>query len=194
MTDHGLHVDLYWLPLGAGGHSVRFNGKVYEALVAGLEHRSRCDLYHSALVVQVREGTFVVEQGPAQRNPEQRGVVSAGSVGSRYAGRFRLFRYELRCWSGGAIPDVADAVDSPQRVTDDPVVTRRVLELAPAVPAQVWGRDELDTGEMWNSNSAIAWLLEIAGVDAGAIHPPTGGRAPGWHAGVVVASVARDPE
>lgn len=24
-------VDLYWIPLGAGGHSVRFNGKVYEA-------------------------------------------------------------------------------------------------------------------------------------------------------------------
>ena len=24
-------IDLYWLPLGAGGHSVRLNGKVYEA-------------------------------------------------------------------------------------------------------------------------------------------------------------------
>ena len=24
-------VDLFWLPLGAGGHCVRFNGRVYEA-------------------------------------------------------------------------------------------------------------------------------------------------------------------
>ena len=27
-------VDLYWLPLGAGGHSVRLNGKVYEAVAS----------------------------------------------------------------------------------------------------------------------------------------------------------------
>jgi hypothetical protein len=25
-------VDLYWLPLGAGGHFVRLNGRIYEAL------------------------------------------------------------------------------------------------------------------------------------------------------------------
>jgi hypothetical protein len=27
-------VDLYWLPLGAGGHFVRLNGRLYEALAA----------------------------------------------------------------------------------------------------------------------------------------------------------------
>jgi hypothetical protein len=27
-------VDLYWIPLGAGGHSVRFNGRVFEAIEA----------------------------------------------------------------------------------------------------------------------------------------------------------------
>ena len=27
-------VDLYWLPLGAGGHCVRVNGLVYEAVAA----------------------------------------------------------------------------------------------------------------------------------------------------------------
>jgi len=32
-------IDLYWLPLGAGGHFVRFNGRVYERLHAYLEHR-----------------------------------------------------------------------------------------------------------------------------------------------------------
>jgi hypothetical protein len=42
-------VDLYWLPLGAGGHFVRLNGRVYEALAARLQRRPARDLYHSAL-------------------------------------------------------------------------------------------------------------------------------------------------
>jgi hypothetical protein len=29
-------VDLYWLPLGAGGNSVRLNGRVFEAVAARL--------------------------------------------------------------------------------------------------------------------------------------------------------------
>jgi hypothetical protein len=33
-------VDLYWLPLGAGGHSVRLNGRVYEAVAASLGRRA----------------------------------------------------------------------------------------------------------------------------------------------------------
>ena len=57
-------VELYWLPLGAAGHSVRLNGRVYEALVARLERRTSFDLYHSALVVWVPEGRFVIEQAP----------------------------------------------------------------------------------------------------------------------------------
>ena len=60
-------IDLYWLPLGAGGHSVRLNGKVFEALAAWLGRRDRCDLYHSALEVYVPEGRFVIEQAPAWR-------------------------------------------------------------------------------------------------------------------------------
>jgi hypothetical protein len=31
-------VDLYWLPLGAGGHFVRLNGRVYEACDAAIHH------------------------------------------------------------------------------------------------------------------------------------------------------------
>ena len=57
-------IDLYWLPLGAGGHSVRLNGRVFEAVVSRLEHRPACDLYHSALEVRVPEGRFVIEQAP----------------------------------------------------------------------------------------------------------------------------------
>ena len=40
---------------------------------------------------------------------------------------------------------------------------------------------------MWNSNSVIAWVLARSGIDADSIHPPAGGRAPGWRAGLVVA-------
>jgi hypothetical protein len=181
-------VDLYWLPLGAGGHSVRLNGRVFETVAAQLERRVPCDLYHSALVVHVPEGRFVIEQAPlrASDGPE-RGVVAEGAVGSRWAGRFRIFRYEVRRWRGGIIPDVDEAVESPQRLTDDADVARRVLELVPHVPTAVWGRDELATGEMWNSNSVISWLLARSGLPTDVIRPPAGGRAPGWHAGLVVA-------
>ena len=34
-------IDLYWLPLGAGGHSVRVNGKVFEAVAAGIDRRDQ---------------------------------------------------------------------------------------------------------------------------------------------------------
>lgn len=181
-------VSLYWLPLGAGGHSVRLNGRVFEAVVARAERRPACDLYHAALEVQVPEGCFVVEQAPVRdRNGRARGVVAEGAVGSRLAGRFRLFRYEIRCWRGGSIPDADEAVESPRRLTDDPDEARRLLALVPLVPTAVWGRDELAAGEMWNSNSIIAWLIATAGLPAESIRPPAGGRAPGWQAGLVVA-------
>ena len=54
-------IDLYWLPLGAGGHSVRLNGKVFEAVVARVAHRYTCDLYHSALIVGTPTESFVIE-------------------------------------------------------------------------------------------------------------------------------------
>jgi hypothetical protein len=180
-------IDLYWLPLGAGGHSVRLNGKVFEWCAARLERRDRCDLYHSALQVYVPEGRFVIEQAPAWGVGSRRGVVREGAVGSRALGRLRLFRYEIRCWRDGVIPDLAEAVASPLRLSDEPERARRLLELAPHVPAPVWGRDELRTGEMWNSNSTISWLLARAGLDVESIALPPGGRAPGWRAGIVVA-------
>jgi hypothetical protein len=49
------------------------------------------------------------------------------------------------------------------------------------------GRDELCTGEMWNSNSVNSWLIAGCGLDAESIEPPVGGRAPGWRAGIVAA-------
>jgi hypothetical protein len=184
----GAAVDLYWLPLGAGGHSVRLNGRAYEAMAARLQGRPACDLYHSALQVTVAEETFVIEQAPVHDwSGKERGVVAEGAVGSRWAGRFRLFRYEIRLWRGGHIPDVAEAVDSPRRLSSDEGRARRVLGLVPEVPTPVWGRDELATGEMWNSNSVIAWVIARSGIETGPVQPPAGGRAPGWQAGLVVA-------
>jgi hypothetical protein len=54
-------VDLYWIPLGAGGYVVRLSGKLYEALKALVEHRPRLDLYHSALQIWLPEDRFVIE-------------------------------------------------------------------------------------------------------------------------------------
>jgi hypothetical protein len=184
----GAAVDLYWLPLGAGGRFVRLNGRGYEALVARIERRPGCDLYHSALQVQVPEATFVVEQAPVpDLSGEQRGVVAAGAVGSRWAGRFRIFRYEIRLWRDGRIPDLAEAVDSPRQLTTDEHRARRVLDVVAQVPTPVWGRDELGTGEMWNSNSVIAWVIASSGIEAESIRSPAGGRAPGWQAGLEMA-------
>jgi hypothetical protein len=184
-------IDLYWLPLGAGGHSVRLNGRIFEWFSARLEHRGRCDLYHSALEVRVPEGRFVIEQAPAWGERGERGAVAEGAVGARAAGRFRLFRYEIRCWPEGVIPDVAEAVDSPQRLSDDADRAQRLLELVPQVPTPVWGRDELHTGEMWNSNSLISWLIVRSSLDVDSVRLPRGGRAPGWHAGILVATRKR---
>ena len=181
-------IDLYWLPLGAGGHSVRLNGRLYEAVAARLQRRPGYDLYHSALQVYVPEGRFVIEQAPVRdANGRDRGVVAEGAVGQRWAGRFRIFRYEVRRWRDGVIPDVAEAVDSPQRLSNDPSQAQRLLDLVPSIPTPVWGRDELGAGEGWNSNSVISWLIARSGVAAETIPPPTGGRAPGWRAGLVVA-------
>ncbi|HEX9095595.1 MAG TPA: hypothetical protein VF990_05775 [Candidatus Dormibacteraeota bacterium] len=182
-------IDLYWLPLGAGGNFVRLNGRIYEAIKARLDRRPVFDLYHSGLEVFVPEGRYTIEQTPVvDDRGRERGVVAEGPVGARWAGRFRIFRYEMRRWRDGVIPDLGEAVDSPRRLSNDVADARRLLELVPQIPILVWGRDELRTGEMWNSNSIIAWLLARTGLEVDSIEPPLGGRAPGWNAGMVAAS------
>ena len=182
------YVDLYWLPLGAGGRSVRWNGRAYEAVVARLGRREPRDLYHSGLEVRAPEGRFVIEMTPIRDgHGSDRGVVAEGAVGLAPAGRLRLFRYEVRRWRDGVIPDVDEAVDSPRRLSQDAGLASRLLGLVPQVPTHVWGRDELRTGDMWNSNSLISWLIVRAGLDIDAVQPPAGGRAPGWHAGIAAA-------
>jgi hypothetical protein len=41
---------------------------------------------------------------------------------------------------------------------------------------------------MWNSNSVISWMLSHAQLVDAAGAPPDNGRAPGWDAGLTVAS------
>ena len=185
----GSTVDLYWLPLGAGGvAAVRWSGRIYESVAARRGRRARCDLYHSALEVRLDGDRYVIEMAPvwSSRQPD-RGVVGDGAVGSVWLGRSRLFRYEVRRWLGGTIPDAAEAVASPQRLSSDPARARALLALVPAFPAVTWGRDELGTGEMWNCNSLVAWLLARSGHSVDRIELPPRGRAPGWSAGLTVA-------
>ncbi len=183
-------VELYWLPLGAGDntHCVRTNGLAFEWITARYRHRERCDLYHSALEVRLGPERFVIEMAPVwSTDAPQRGVVCEGPVGLAWLGRSRLFRYEVRCWRDGVIPDVAEAVGGPRRLSADPVRAEAVVSLVPTFPTATWGRDELAAGEMWNSNSLIAWLLARSGHDMQPVVPPAHGRAPGWDAGLVVA-------
>jgi len=182
-------VDLLWLPLGAGGRFVAFNGRLYEFIQARREHRRPLDLYHTALEVSVPEGRFVIESAwpIPDSHPEERGVTIQGPVWSPYLGRFRTFRNEIRCWRDGSIADFEEAVASPQRVTDDLNQARAVLATTKIVPSYVWGRDQLHIGEMWNSNSVISWILTVAGISASDVRPPAGGRVPGWITGVLAA-------
>jgi len=146
---------LYWLPLGAGGSYVKLNGRIFEFIQAQLERRLPLDLYHTALKVRVPEGLFVVENSWPIPNADgpSRGVVVEGPVFSRRVRRLSALRYEVRLWRDGVIADVAEAVASPQWVSQDPEQARLLLQLASYVPPLVWGRDEEATGDMWNSNS-----------------------------------------
>jgi hypothetical protein len=93
MTHPGAGVDLYWLPLGAGGHSVKYNGRAFEAVAAARAHRARADLYHSALELRAAGERFVIEMTPVRRGaPSDRGVVAVGDVGGS----------DTRCAAGGA--------------------------------------------------------------------------------------------
>jgi hypothetical protein len=51
------------LVLGSGGRWVRWNGRVYERLVALRERRPARDLYHPALLLRRDATTYAVEMG-----------------------------------------------------------------------------------------------------------------------------------
>jgi hypothetical protein len=189
MTTPEARVLVYWLPLGAGGHVVRWNGRIYEAIAARRAHRPAAELYHCALEVVLDGNRHVVEMAPVwSLRTADRGVVVEGPVGLPWLGRFTAFRYEVRRWSGGVIPDIDEAAAPPCLAGDDAARARYLLDLVPQAPPVTWGRDELRTGDMWNSNSLVAWLLARSGHPMAGIRPPPRGRAPGWRAGLVLAA------
>ncbi len=106
-------------------------------------------------------------------------------MGARFLRRMRTFRYEIRCWRDGVIPDAGEATAVALDVDGD--CAARIVEQVSSVPTPVWGRDELGAGDMWNSNSVVSWVLRRGGVDVARIELPAGARAPGWNAGLVVA-------
>lgn len=196
MRQHVAGVDLYWLPLGAGQPLgiVRRSGRTFEAFEAYHQHRDVCDLYHSALRVRLGNDSFVIEMAPVWGNKEaDRGVVGEGAVGARWLGHSRFFRYEVRRWLNGVIPDQAYAAGGPLHLDTDDQRARRLLDLVPAFPTATWGRDELGAGEMWNSNSLTAWLLARSGHDTDHITMPPHGRAPGWAAGLTAGLATAAP-
>jgi hypothetical protein len=188
-TTHDTYVELWWLPLGAGGRLVRWNGRVYERLRAARRRETPRDLFHSALELSDGRTRYVIEMAPVwSERTRSRGVQVEGPVGSRRLGISPAFRYEVRCWPDGLIPDADEAVDSPVRITDELARVEAILSLVARCPAYTWGRDELHCGDMWNSNSLVAWLLASTGDGVDGVHPPSGGRAPGWQAGLALAA------
>ena len=132
-------LDLYWIPLGAGACVVRVSGRLYERLTACVARRSPQALYHSALIATTATGRVVFEMAPVfdDRGHIDRRVVGQGTVGSRLLGRWRVFRYEIRRWRDGDIPDLGYAVASPVRITEDTAVIGTVLDLVALVPTPV---------------------------------------------------------
>lgn len=179
---------LWWIPVGAGGHLVIHTSRWWEFIQARREGRAPQPLYHAALEVFVDGDRYLIEMAPAWGAPGSvRGVVATGPVGLALLGRLRLFRYEVRCWPDGILADRAWAVGEPRRFELTRAQAVGLLNQTANVPRLVWGRDVYAMGDMWNSNSLIAWLLHTTGIDAQNISPPGLGRAPGWATGIAAA-------
>jgi hypothetical protein len=179
-------VELFWLPVGAGGPwAVRAGSWAYERRAARRDGRTPGRLFHAALRVTLDATAYVIEVAPEWSQPgPDRGVVARGAVGARPLGVSRWFRYEVRAWPHGVLPDEQYAVGGATTLATDPPRAERLLAAVHDVPTPVWGRDELRLGEMWNSNSVVAWLVLVSGHVPP--RPPDGGRAPGWDAGAAL--------
>lgn len=135
---------------------------------------------------------YVIEMSPAWGQRHQaRGVVATGPVGLRSLGRFRLFRYEVRCWPNGILPDRRYAAGAPVEFGLASDAASALIDRVGRVPRYVWGQELPGSEDMWNSNSLTSWLLHGAGIDAEGIRPPNNGRAPGWDAGIAAAMAGK---
>ena len=189
--DHDIaaSVTVVWLPVGATGHVVRYAARTWECARALRAHRRPVPLFHPVLEVAVDGARHVIEMAPIRgRLPRERGVIAHGPVGLAWLGRFRLFRYEVRCWRDGVVDVRGGATGTRILLTDDATVARALLARVACVPLLTWGRTVSPAHEMWNSNSLVSWLLAGVEVDPERAAPPHRGGAPGWAAGLAVAT------
>jgi hypothetical protein len=142
----------------------------------------------TALEVHLGGVRHVVESAPMWGRPDpDRGVVVEGPVGLAWLGRWKPFRYEIRRWRDGVIPDAAEAVDSPKRISTDRDRARRTVGPRASRPAPGGG-----------TNSVLVTCGTPArssrGCSSAAVRTSvrSGGR-PGWTAGVVAASEHHPP-
>jgi hypothetical protein len=183
MTNDDSYVDLYWIPVGAGTRVQRASLVLYEALAAAVSRRPRVALVHAGVKLGLDRRRYTFELMPAPPGPNPDREVT-GPVGVRLAGRLRIFRYRACLVESDSLPDEEWTIGEPVRVSLDPDVVRRVVDLRRDIPAYTWGRRRRGHSEMWTSDSAVSWLLGRAGIDVGSIEPPAGARAPGWRAGI----------
>jgi hypothetical protein len=94
--------------------------------MARVGRRPRYAPYHTALAGDVSDGRVVIESAPIRDGEgRERGVVAEGPVGTSWAGRFPLFRYEIGRLRGGSIPDASQSVLSPVRVATTSIARSR---------------------------------------------------------------------
>ncbi|MGE5595432.1 MAG: hypothetical protein ACM3S1_05290 [Hyphomicrobiales bacterium] len=182
-------VTLYWLPVGAGTHFQRSSLRVYAAFEALVARRRPVEFLHAGLKLAIDGRRYTLELTPVPRRQPVAPLVS-GAVGSAWAGRLRLFRYQLICLESERLPDEEYVVGEPIELAEDGGFAERVLARARIVPAHTWGRRVAGTTEMWTSDSAVSWLVTKAGIAAGDIAVPKGYRAPGCRAGACPAGQA----
>ncbi|MFN8616707.1 MAG: hypothetical protein U0837_06390 [Dehalococcoidia bacterium] len=179
--------DLYWIPVGAGTRFQKASLVLYESVTAFVSRRPRQRLVHGGLVCVLDGEPFTVELMPAPAGPNHRDEVT-GPVGAGFAGRLRLFRYQVCLLPNASLPDEQWAVEPPVRMTEDAETVRKLIEASHAVPAYTWGRRRPGHPEMWTSDSALAWILGRAGLHPEQLAVPAGCRAPGWFAGLAEAA------
>ena len=139
-------IDLHWIPLGAGGHSVRFNGIVYESLAASIQRRPRYNIYHSALELTLPDGVYTVEMTPVPNSRGwERGLIAEGPLGS--SGRDDFGSSVTRSAGGRTVSSQTWAMPCHRHcISPTARVVERAFGLLPAVPALTWGRDESRRG------------------------------------------------
>lgn len=169
---------LWWVPVGAGGHLVRHTSHWWELAQAARGRRAPQQLFHTVLEIVADGDRYVIEMAPAwgASSSDDRGVVATGLVGLPWLGGSRFFRYEVRRWRNGVIPDRRWAVGGPVAIAHDGATADRLLQRIERVPTLTWGRDASRTGDMWELK--LAHLVAASRSERKHREPPPTSRWP----------------